>query len=39
MKNIWNKFVDWIRTAIDVRAATIAMRSRKIQEAKEIMMK
>ena len=38
-KFIWNKFVDWVRTAIDVRAATIAMRSRKIQEAKEIMMK
>lgn len=39
MKQYWHKFVDWVRTAIDVRAATIAMRSRKIQEAKEIMMK
>jgi vacuolar-type H+-ATPase subunit C/Vma6 len=39
MKQYWHKFVKWVETAIDVRAATIAMRSRKIQEAKEIMMK
>ena len=39
MKQYWHKFVDWVRTAIDARAATIATRSGKIAEARRLMMK
>jgi len=39
MKNLWNKFVKWVETAIDARAATIATRSGKIAEARRLMMK
>jgi len=39
MKQYWNKFISWLEAIGEARAATIAARYGKIQEAKNIMMK
>jgi len=38
-KHWWNKFISWLETIANVRAAVIASRYGKIQEAKTLMMK